>query len=257
MLNVQGGKLLVKNGALQTDCGCCGGWYCYGYNPGCVDTTGIITRATRWACGEGNEPPESIAIRVTYSGEEVTVWRGFNCDEKGCSQARQITASASTANNFDAVLSRHIDSFPTRYGSGHCYYKGPFAATQGLEIHPGAACGGGWDAGLVAEYSLFPVETPASDPIPIAEFSNPFPGVYVPPTACQPLIDQKGAFPTSFNFFQKLPGIWSNLPCSTEPNASLTGFSWTVCRHVTSIFGNGNFQGTYSVPITVATVEVI
>jgi hypothetical protein len=29
VLNVRNGALLVKGGALQTGCGCCGGWYCY------------------------------------------------------------------------------------------------------------------------------------------------------------------------------------------------------------------------------------
>jgi|688.fasta_scaffold127749_3 hypothetical protein len=31
-LNTKNGQLLVKDGKLQTDCGCCGGWYC------CADT---------------------------------------------------------------------------------------------------------------------------------------------------------------------------------------------------------------------------
>jgi hypothetical protein len=29
-LNTKNGQLLVKDGKLQTDCGCCGGWYCCG-----------------------------------------------------------------------------------------------------------------------------------------------------------------------------------------------------------------------------------
>lgn len=62
-LATKNGSLIVKDGKLQTDCGCCGGWYCY---QGCRINTCCPGDGGFWENCQGQAPTVS-AFGVTFT----------------------------------------------------------------------------------------------------------------------------------------------------------------------------------------------
>jgi hypothetical protein len=98
-LATKNGAIIVNDGKLAENCGCCGGWYCYGNS--CSYT--YNGNNALWVCGV--DPPSTITLRVTYSGEKWCSWQGIGGDEKGPTAMFQQTVEASTSFNGDFSLS--------------------------------------------------------------------------------------------------------------------------------------------------------
>jgi hypothetical protein len=75
-LNQQGGKLLVKGGKLQTDCACCGDWYCHA--DGCLN---LFAGGTVYKF-QGREVPftSNHSFESTTGGVTEKWYWGFTVD---------------------------------------------------------------------------------------------------------------------------------------------------------------------------------
>jgi hypothetical protein len=101
-LATKNNALIVKDGKLAEDCGCCGGWYCYD-NP-CSQTPAGYN--SLWTCGEEELPPNTLNVSVTFSGERWCEWAFGGGDESGPSYAFSRTYDASTSLNTTLTLTR-------------------------------------------------------------------------------------------------------------------------------------------------------
>jgi hypothetical protein len=91
------GSIIVKDGKLAENCGCCGGWYC------CADLPAT--------CG-GADFAKSVTVVVTtgadYVKVEQSVNRGIDCAQRWSAKAVSITPSSLYAGTFQ--LSRSGDN---------------------------------------------------------------------------------------------------------------------------------------------------
>lgn len=267
------GAVIFKDGAAAENCNCCGGWYCYG-NP-CHDVLSLygppfMERASSWSCDGDNIPPDSITVRVTYSGRELLVWlwAGSSDFQGNSSEVVQKRYFTTTSNNFTATLNRTTNY--GRYYDNHCYYIGASEVPRYtiLEIHPGAKCGNGWDAGLGFS-GLFPDEQ-FGPRMPAQNFTETCVAATADATcaAINAIQQQKGEFPGYWTPAQVSGSgavvrqdsylTWSDLPCSTSPNPTLSGFKWSLCFSALSACRLSGGQQSYRIASApLCTVEVI
>ena len=237
-LATKNGSLIVKDGQIAENCGCCGGWYCYGNS--CSYT--YNGNNALWVCGV--DPPSTITLRVTYSGEKWCSWVFSGGDEKAPAQAFQQTVEASTSFNGDVVMSLGSVTFSTPQGTSRWYTCGYSGAVSGYPwyIGPGTPStqlslaydtfrniGDPWEA--ILNPSAFPMkryqQTDAA--IPYSQWQ----ATQTPCTTSTsgttsvvgtPAISNRsaGGFFVNSSF-----GAYSDGGPYTTPNATLSGLKWT------------------------------
>ena len=238
------GVPIIRDGKVVTDCGCCGGWYCfYECNAGPLNPP-----ASLWASGPDNAPPCEITLRFLNSGAKMSYWVSVGCDLEGtsCLFLDEYEVSVPSDSFVDTL------ALAPAFGlqSPLCWYQSATAASR--FVLPGIACGSGWDAMLNNPTGFSYTETRkqriewdlSALPQCISEQASP----------CFSLFNQKGNLP----FDLKPPeSTWSNLPCQTLPNSRLAGFSWTYCLTRTTECRAGNGRSSFSITIPLMTVEVV
>jgi hypothetical protein len=267
-LATKNNAIILKDGLLAENCGCCGGWYCYD-NPCAVDLA-----IPAWTCGGNNEelPPDFITARVQYSGESLSYYVVARSDDRGnVSTIRVRTQKADTSLSADFRLDRipftYIVDGPTIYG---CAYQGRFQGSQGplITIWPGVRSGGGWGAAINFNFSVFDAVlmsvtlgeiVPANDAPPCGTQSEP------PEASGSATNTSVGIVSDASGGFSRPDGSgWSystNGPFFA-PNPTLAGLSWsysmasdTLCRRTDGFPGLRIFPTPRKRALTITVVE--
>jgi hypothetical protein len=177
-LATKNGSLIVKDGKLAEDCGCCGGWYCYGNE--CANN--VNPALIPWTCGTGTNdiPPDQIVLSVEYSGLSVS---SYVFASAGASTYRKRTIEASQSLSTNITLTRSTFSITENDWSNYnaCCYRGVFQGRP-ITVLPGvrpkvlSGTPSPWQAGLgFTELQQFTLQINA-----VVTFGEPEPEANLP-----------------------------------------------------------------------------
>ena len=235
------GAIIVKDGKLAESCGCCGGWYCYN-NP-CSQTA--LGYNSLWVCSEGELPPDTLNVKVTFSGDKWCEWLFGGGDAKGPTYAFSRTYDASTSLNATFSLSRSsilIQSYsaysgnPFQYSCGYSDSAWPnflhspwIAGVNSLVVLPGnrgdaeQPIGTPWEC-LLGTY-VFVKQYDSETRIPYADWQSTQPACSVSTSGTEGI--GLGSYTairgnTNFNVHRSDTGPF------TATNPTLSGLRWTL-----------------------------
>jgi hypothetical protein len=243
-LATKNNSLIVKDGKLAEGCGCCGGWYCLGNS--CSYT--YNGNNALWVCGV--DPPSTITLRVTYSGEKWCSWVFSGGDEKGPTQAIPQTVEASTSFNGEFVVSLGDITFTNPQGStrwytcgysgtvnGYTWYIGPGTPSTQLSLAYDTFrnIGDPWEAVLLP--TAFPMNRYQQTAIPYSQWLSTQPQCTTSTSGAQSLLLTNTISTRSSAgsvFVSSAFGAYSDGGSYTTPNATLSGLKWSF------VYSNSN-----------------
>jgi hypothetical protein len=223
---------------LGGSCNCCGGWYCFGAS--CSYT--YNGNNALWICGE--EPPSTLTLRVTFSGNKWCSWAFIGSDEKGPTQAYPQTVEASTSFNGQFSLSlgetRWIKPdlsyawYTCGYSgtvNGYTWYVGPGTPStqQSLAYDTYRAPGDPWDAVLKATAFPLRVYDNKAAAISYSQWQQTQPDCTESTNGTQSTRGTSAiSTRTAGNYLYGSDfGAYSDGGPYTTPNATLSGLKWT------------------------------
>jgi len=232
------GAIIVKDGRLAETCGCCEGWYCYD-NP--CDKTFLGYNAL-WVCGEDQIPPDTLSVRVTFSGERWCEWAFGGGDARGPDYAFSRTYDASTSLNTTLTLTRKSVSIyltflnPSGYSCGYSdsawpnYLHNPWiAGVNRLVIGPGnpgaseQPIGTPWECFL--EATIFVKQYDSATQIPYSQWQSTQPACSVSTSGTESLGLGSYTAPRGSPNYQVYR---SDAGPFTATNPTLSGLKWTL-----------------------------